>query len=138
MAAQMWFMSSGIGDGIDRDHRLAPRPAQVFADNRGGIMTAAKQNLQSLRDELGALAAEVTKLMETSDQYGSEELKSRLDRIRTKFEGAVSDNGGRHDAIHEFSKNIADGVEHSLRERPIATLALAVGLGFIVGAALHR
>jgi ElaB/YqjD/DUF883 family membrane-anchored ribosome-binding protein len=101
-------------------------------------MTTAKQNLQSLREEFGALTAEVTRLMETSDQYGSDELKSRLGQIRTKFESAVSDASGSHDAIHEFSENIADAVEHSLRERPIATLALAVGLGFLVGAALHR
>src|SRR5262249_695724 len=97
-----------------------------------------KQNLQSLRDEFGALTAEVTKLMEASDQHDADELKDRIGKVRAKFESAVSDagNSGR-DQIHELSENIADIVEESLRERPIATLAVALGLGFIVGAALR-
>ena len=102
-------------------------------------MTTTKHDLQSLRDELGALTAEVTRLMEASNQPGADELKNRIGRVHAKFESAVSDVGGSNrDAIHELSENLAEVVEESLRERPIATLALAVGLGFIVGAALRR
>jgi ElaB/YqjD/DUF883 family membrane-anchored ribosome-binding protein len=102
-------------------------------------METTKHNLQSLRDEFGALTAEVTRLMEISDQHGADELKNRIDQIRAKFESAVSDvSDGGHDAIHELSEHIAGAVETSLRERPIAKLALAVGLGFVVGAALRR
>ena len=102
-------------------------------------METTKHNLQSLRDEFGALAAEVTRLMEISDQHEADELKNRIDQVRAKFESAVSDvSDSSRDAIHELSKNIADVVEESLRERPIATLALALGVGFIVGTALRR
>jgi ElaB/YqjD/DUF883 family membrane-anchored ribosome-binding protein len=102
-------------------------------------MATTKQNLQSLRDEFGALATEVTKLMEASDHDRSDELKTRLSQVHAKFESAVSGvSGDGHDAIHEFSEHIANAVEDSLRERPLATLAVAIGLGFIVGAALHR
>ena len=102
-------------------------------------MATTKHNLQALRDEFGALTAEVTRLIEASDQHEADELKDRIGQVRAKFESAVSDvSNSNRDAIHEFSENIADVVEHSLRERPIATLALAVAFGFIVGAALHR
>jgi ElaB/YqjD/DUF883 family membrane-anchored ribosome-binding protein len=102
-------------------------------------MVTAKQNLQSLRDEFGALTAEVTRLMETSDQRGADELKNRLSEIHAKFESAVSGVGDdKRDAIREFSENVADIIEESLRERPIATISIAVGLGFLIGAALRR
>ena len=102
-------------------------------------MATTKHNLQALRDEFGALTAEVTRLIEASDQHEADELKDRIGQVRAKFESAVSDvSNSNRDTIHEFGENIAGVVEHSLRERPIATLALAVGLGFIVGAALHR
>ena len=102
------------------------------------IMATTKQNLQSLRDEFGALTAEVAKLMEASDQHNADELKDRIAKLRAKFEGAVSGAGNSgSDPIHELSENIADVVEGSLRERPIATLAVALGLGFIIGATLR-
>jgi ElaB/YqjD/DUF883 family membrane-anchored ribosome-binding protein len=102
-------------------------------------MVAAKHDLQSLRDEFGALTAEVARLLETADQHGGDELKKRISQVHAKFENAVSGVGNSsQDAIHEFSENIADAVEGSLRERPMATLALAVGLGFIIGATLRR
>ena len=102
-------------------------------------MAISKYDLQSLRDEFGALTAEVTKLMEASDQHEADELKDRIGQVRAKFESAISGTGdGSHDAIHELSEHIADTVETSLRERPIATLALAVGLGFMIGVALRK
>jgi ElaB/YqjD/DUF883 family membrane-anchored ribosome-binding protein len=102
-------------------------------------MATTKQNLQFLRDEFGALTAEMTRLMDASDQHGSDELKNRMSEIRAKVESAISEGGdGSRDAIRELSENIADAVEESLRERPIATIALAAGLGFIVGIALRR
>ena len=102
-------------------------------------MVAAKHDLQSLRDEFGALTAEVARLLETADQHGGDELKKRISQVHAKFESAVSGvSGDSPDAIHEFSEHIANAVEDSLRERPLATLAVAIGLGFIVGAALHR
>ena len=124
---------------VIEDH-LTKQP-QIRRTLIGGATTmeSTKHNLQSLRDEFGALAAEVTKLMEISDQHGADELKNRIDQVRAKFESAVSDvSDSSRDAIHELSKNIADVVEESLRERPIATLALALGVGFIVGTALRR
>lgn len=102
-------------------------------------MAATRQTLQSLREEFGALTADVARLMEAPDQHGPDELKNRMNEIHSKFESAVSDSGDdSRDAIREVSENIADFVEESLRERPIATMAVALGLGFVVGAVLRR
>ena len=129
-------------NGTERRYRGSSYKAAANSENayRGATtMETTKHNLQSLRDEFGALAAEVTRLMENSDQHEADELKNRIDQVRAKFESAVSDvSDSSRDAIHELSKNIADVVEESLRERPIATLALALGVGFIVGTALRR
>jgi hypothetical protein len=53
-------------------------------------------------------------------------LKNRLSKVQAKLESAVSD-ASDGSAILELSMNIADLVEGSLRERPIATLALVAG-----------
>ena len=53
-------------------------------------------------------------------------MKNRLSQVQAKLESAVSD-ASDGSAILELSMNIADLVEGSLRERPIATLALVAG-----------
>ena len=99
-------------------------------------MAATKQN--SFCATSLARSPDIARLMDASDQHGSDELKDRMSEIRAKFESAISEGGdGSRDAIRELSENIADVVEESLRERPPATIALAAGLGFIVGAVLR-
>jgi len=115
---------------------LWPATLKILAHG-GHVMAARKQNLQLLLDEFGALTAEVTKLMEAPDQQGADEVKRRVSEARAKLENVVSDMSTR-DAIHELGENIADVVKSSAQQRPMATLALAIGLGFILGAAVRR
>ena len=100
-------------------------------------MATTKQTLESLRDEFGALTADMTRLMD--GQNGSDELKNRMNEVHAKIESAISKDGDdSRDAISELSENIADVVEETLRERPLATIAFVAGLGFIIGAVLRR
>jgi len=99
-------------------------------------MATTKQTLESLRDEFGALTADMTRLMD--GQNGSDELKNRMNEVHAKIESAISKGDDSRDAISELSENIADVVEETLRERPLATIACVAGLGFIIGAVLRR
>ena len=40
--------------------------------------------------------------------------------------------------MRDVTENFAEAVDESLRVRPLTTLALAVGLGFVFGAAWRR
>ena len=99
-------------------------------------MATTKQTLESLRDEFGALTADMTRLMD--GQNGSDELKNRMNEVHAKIESVISKGDDSRDAISELSENIADVVEETLRERPLATIACVAGLGFIIGAVLRR
>jgi len=100
-------------------------------------MATTRQTLESLRDEFGALTADMTRLMD--GQNGSDELKNRMNEVHAKIESAISKDGDdSRDAIGKLSENIADVVEETLRERPLATIACVAGLGFIIGAVLRR
>lgn len=41
-------------------------------------------------------------------------------------------------AVREVGHNFAEALEHSVDRRPIATLCLAIGIGFILGARWAR
>jgi len=51
----------------------------------------------------------------------------------------AQDNGWEAvEAVREVRGNFGDAIDRSLRERPYTTLALAAGLGFLLGAIWAR
>ncbi|MFZ1882783.1 MAG: hypothetical protein WAU53_04075 [Rhodoplanes sp.] len=94
-----------------------------------------RKDLQTLREDVLRLAGQVSTLVgATSDQTISD-VKQRIRQMGD----TVSD-------LSERSRNIATdmiddvgaSLEQSMRTRPLATIAIAVGLGFIVGALWRR
>jgi ElaB/YqjD/DUF883 family membrane-anchored ribosome-binding protein len=61
---------------------------------------------------------------------------------RTQVRSVVSDaqDKGKEAAraVREVRDNVADAIDKSLDERPYTTLALAVGIGFLLGALWAR
>jgi len=98
-----------------------------------------QQDLQALREDLGTLAEEVAGLMSSSGGQALDEVKDRIRRIRTSLDDLVSDAGTRgRDALREAGDTVSTAIEESLKERPITTLALAVGIGFLLGASWRK
>ena len=59
--------------------------------------------------------------------------------MRETIGDAVHDAGERgRDAVTDFSESIGSTVEETVRSRPLATVAVALGLGVLVGALLRR
>ena len=112
------------------------------ANGRRGVSDATRdvqQDLQALREDLGALAEEVTGLMSSSGNQALDEVKDRVRRIRSGLDDVMSNAGARgRDALHDASETLSDALEEHIKERPLTTLALAVGLGFILGASWRK
>jgi ElaB/YqjD/DUF883 family membrane-anchored ribosome-binding protein len=111
-------------------------------NGRRGVSEATRDvqhDLQALREDLGALAEEVSGLMSASGSEALDEVKDRIRRIRSGLDDAMADAGARgRDAMREASESLSDALEEHIKDRPLATLALAVGLGFILGASWRR
>jgi ElaB/YqjD/DUF883 family membrane-anchored ribosome-binding protein len=66
-------------------------------------------------------------------------LKNDVGRLAQQVVGMASAKGSEAaDAVGEIRDTFVHAFEDSVRERPYTTLALAVGLGFILGAAWRR
>lgn len=81
-------------------------------------------------------AARSRKAKSTSDLESElETLKGDLSRITDQLTGVASRKGREAaTAVKDVAGNVADSFEQSVQERPLATLGLAVGLGFLMGA----
>jgi ElaB/YqjD/DUF883 family membrane-anchored ribosome-binding protein len=98
-----------------------------------------QQDLQVLRDDLGTLAEEVASLMSSTGNQALDEMKDRVRRVRQNLDEVVSAAGTRgRDALLDVTENMGGVIEQSLKERPFTTLALAVGLGFVLGATWRK
>jgi ElaB/YqjD/DUF883 family membrane-anchored ribosome-binding protein len=102
--------------------------ASDFARKTSAGVNDVQDDLRALKDDVSKLAQQVVNL--ASDK-GSDAFR--------KAKKQISDTAGEAtDAVRDVRDTFADAVEDSLKERPYTTLALAVGLGFILGAAWRR
>jgi ElaB/YqjD/DUF883 family membrane-anchored ribosome-binding protein len=98
-----------------------------------------QKDLRALREDLGALAEEVGGLMSSTGSQALDEVKDRIGRIRSGLDDVMVDAGERgREMLRETGEGLSDVLEQSIKERPLATLAMAVGLGFILGAIWRR
>jgi ElaB/YqjD/DUF883 family membrane-anchored ribosome-binding protein len=102
--------------------------ATDFARNTSPHIDAVQDDLKALKNDVGKLAQQVVNL--ASDK-GNEAIRRAKKQI-----GETA--GEATEAVREVRDTFADAVEESLSARPYTTLALAVGLGFILGAAWRR
>ena len=104
-----------------------------------GATYAVQQDLRSLRDDFSLLADEVTNLAHETSEETLSEIKERARRIRDNMDDFVSNVGTRgRDALRDVTDDINESVQTSVREHPLAVLALAAGIGFIFGVTWRR
>jgi ElaB/YqjD/DUF883 family membrane-anchored ribosome-binding protein len=98
-----------------------------------------QSDLQQLRSDVAQLAQQMASLFSTTGEEALDRAKVHMRRMKDDVEGAVADAGERsREAFDEVSENIGEAIETSLREHPLTTVALAVGLGFLFGTAWRR
>ncbi len=117
--------------------RTSPKkhPAPAAADD-------IRHDLEALRDDVGHLAQQVADLVSTTSSDTLSEAKAQIFRIRDHIDDLITgaNTKGREaaDAMRDVTDNVTNAVEESLQTRPFTTLALAAGLGFVLGAIWRR
>lgn len=105
-----------------------------------------QSDLYALREDVGRLADQVTELLSDKGDDVLTDVKRRVGLIRETIDSAISEVGTRglsaardaKDGVKDGIESIGDTVEESVREHPFTMLALAVGLGVVVGTTLRR
>lgn len=109
----------------------AKDPAATIEDIQG--------DLQNLRDDVAQLAKQMGALFSETGEEALGQVKNRVRQMKGDLDEAVSDASERgREAFGEVTDNIGEALEASLREHPLTTVALAVGLGFLFGTAWRR
>jgi ElaB/YqjD/DUF883 family membrane-anchored ribosome-binding protein len=99
-------------------------------------------DLQSLREDIARLADQVGENLSEGGNDALGEAKAQLRRIKDNVDAIISGAGEKageaREAVLDVTENFTDALEDSLRARPLTTLALAIGVGFVFGATWRR
>lgn len=90
-----------------------------------------KAELDNLRKDLGRLSDQVGKTAGAGARAASDETRAEINRLRSelnRLSGYASEHG----------KATADTVHHQVEQHPLASLATAFGVGFLLGKLLDR
>lgn len=98
-----------------------------------------RKDLQSLKDDVARLAGQLSTALASSGEDAFGGVRDRFRRVRDNVGDAVYEAGERsRDAVTDFADTVGSTIEDNVKARPLSTLALAIGLGFLFGALWRR
>lgn len=93
------------------------------------------REVENLKEDISKLTQQVASLVSTTGG-------AAYRRAKKNFDGVLSDATGKGqeavDAVKDVTATIGDAVEDAVYKRPVTTLALAAGIGFLIGAIWRR
>ncbi len=99
-----------------------------FTRNASATVESLQEDLTAMRDDVGKLSQQVVDLLTAKGSAAYKRAKKSFD----------AKTGEATDAVREVRDTFADAIEESVQERPFATLAIALGIGFVIGATWRR
>ncbi len=100
-------------------------------DKAAGTVDEIQHDLQVVRDDLSRLAQQVASLLSVTGSRAKQNLDGVLSEASEKGMEAA-------DTVRDSTDTALEAIEDAVRQRPFATLAIAVGLGFLFGASWRR
>lgn len=91
------------------------------------MSTATEKDLKELRSEYASLKSDIAEMSKTISNLASDGMAEGRKRVRSAAKQS-----------REQARETWGAVEHEIEERPITSLAVALGLGFVLGKLLSR
>jgi ElaB/YqjD/DUF883 family membrane-anchored ribosome-binding protein len=98
------------------------------------------EELDALRENVTALANELTGLLSDKGDEITSDVRTRVQQIRDNVNETISQTAtkGREMTQAANIDGLSETLENAIRERPLMMMALAAGLGAIVASQLRR
>jgi ElaB/YqjD/DUF883 family membrane-anchored ribosome-binding protein len=101
-----------------------------------------EKDVANVKNDIGALADQITDALNTFAGTARKQARRGYKNARANVDSAVDDLSERSSAMMGAAQDAAASVEETLEnvitERPLATVGLALGLGFLIGVTWRR
>jgi ElaB/YqjD/DUF883 family membrane-anchored ribosome-binding protein len=111
-------------------------------DKAAATVDDIHRELKVIRDDIARLADQISALLSSGGNDAIREVKAQIDRFRDRLDDVLSDASAKGlDAIgglRDSADTLLDSMEDAVRKRPISTLGVALGVGFLFGVTWRR
>ena len=101
-----------------------------------------EKDVANVKNDISALADQITDALNTLAGTASKQARRGYKNARANVDSVVDDFSERSSAMMGAAQDAAASVEETLEnvitERPLATVGLALGLGFLIGVTWRR
>lgn len=101
-----------------------------------------KKDVAAVKHDISALTDQITDVLNSFAGTAQKQARRGYKQARANVDSAVDDLSERGSAAMEAAQDAALSIEETLEDaiaqRPLATVALALGLGFLIGATWRR
>ncbi len=120
----------------------APPPDAALGVANDDAFRRLEEEMSAMKNAIGELSHQVADAASDIGAVAQEQAKRGLKHARANVDSMVADASDRVGAVASAAQlqasSIADTLEDVVRERPLSTLALALGLGLLVGVTWRR
>jgi ElaB/YqjD/DUF883 family membrane-anchored ribosome-binding protein len=101
-----------------------------------------EKDVTTVKRDIAALTDQITDALNTFAGTAKKQARRGYKQVRDNVDSAVDDvterGGAMFDAAQSAATSIEETLEDAIVQRPLATVALALGLGFLIGATWRR
>jgi len=101
-----------------------------------------EKDVANVKNDIGALAEQITDALNTLSGSARKQARRGYKQARVNVDSVVDDISERSSAMMGAAQDAAASVEETLEnvitERPLATVGLALGIGFLIGVTWRR
>jgi ElaB/YqjD/DUF883 family membrane-anchored ribosome-binding protein len=101
-----------------------------------------QKEVTAVKNDIAALTEQITDALNSFAGTASKQARRGYNQARANAEAAVDDVSERGSAMMDAAQNAASSIEETLEDvitqRPLATVGLALGLGFLIGVTWRR
>jgi ElaB/YqjD/DUF883 family membrane-anchored ribosome-binding protein len=128
-------------DGETGMKNLADKAAQkdLQAEN---LQERLEKDVAAVKNDIAALTDQITDALNSFAGTAQKQARRGYKQARANVDTAVDDlserGGAMMDAAQDAATTIEETLEDVITQRPLATVGLALGLGFLIGATWRR
>jgi ElaB/YqjD/DUF883 family membrane-anchored ribosome-binding protein len=101
-----------------------------------------QKDVTAVKNDIAALTEQITDALNAFTGEASKQARRGYKQARANMDSALDDASSRGGAMLDAAQDAASSIEESLEDviaqRPLATVALALGLGFLIGVTWRR